>query len=256
LVGTAKQVQVDPVATQGSGNVDLGAAVAGELAASPATLALGRSTGAGWRVQASFTLTNLSTRAIHVALGVRTQDEGAAAVDFSLRPAGVHLRPGHSILVRLGAVTASAPSGSSTADGAIVATVVGGGQIRVPWAIAFGPDNVDLIARAALSAKTFTASDVTPALLSLDVGRVLRVSGQAEIRPLALLDVDLWRSDGTRVGLLARLRDVLPGRYTFGLTGRGPDGQLLAPGGYVVKIVGYPVEGRPLSRRRIPFTLK
>jgi len=235
---------------------DLGAAVAGELAASPATLAFGRSTGAGWGVKASFTVTNLSTRTVHVSLGVRTQDEGAAAVDFSLHPTGARLRPGQSILVRIGALTASAPSGSSPADGSIVASVTGGGEIRVPWAIAFGPDSVDLIARATLSAKTFTASDVTPALLSLDVGRVTRVSGLTEIRPLALLDVDLWRSDGTRIGLLLQLRDVLPGRYTFGLTGRGPDGRPLPPGGYVVKIVGYPVEGRPLSRRRLPFTLK
>jgi minor extracellular serine protease Vpr len=256
LVGTARQIQLDPVAVQGSGNVDLGAAVAGELAASPATLAFGRSSGAGWGVHASFTVTNLSTRTVHVSLGVRTQDEGAAAVDFSLHPTSAHLRPGHSILVRIGALTASAPSGASPADGSIVASVTGGGEIRVPWAIAFGPDSVDLIARATLSAKTFTASDVTPALLSLDVGRVMRVLGQTEIRPLALLNVDLWRSDGTRVGLLLQLRDVLPGRYTFGLTGRGPDGRPLPPGGYVVKIIGYPVEGRPLSLRRLPFTLK
>jgi hypothetical protein len=58
------------------------------------------------------------------------------------------------------------------------------------------------------------------------------------------------------VGLLVRLRDVLPGRYTFGLTGRDPAGELLPPGKYVVKIVGYPVEGRPLVRRRLPFTLR
>jgi minor extracellular serine protease Vpr len=261
LVGNAQQVPVDPVAAQGSGSIDLGAAVAGEIAASPATLALGRSTGAGWSVQASFTLTNLSTRPLHVSLGVRTQDEGAAAVDLSLRPSGVHLRPGHSILVRIGAVTASAPSGSAPADGVIVANVAGGGGIRVPWAIAFGPENVDLIARATLSAKSFKASDVTPALLALDVGRVLQVSGHAEIRPLSVLDVDLWRADATgvgltRVGLLARLRDVLPGRYTFGLTGRGPDGQLLPPGDYVVTIVGLPVDGGPVSRRRLPFSLK
>jgi hypothetical protein len=160
------------------------------------------------------------------------------------------------VLVRIGAVTASAPSGSSTADGAVVVRVAGGGQIRVPWAIAFGPDGVDLIGRASLSAKSFKASDVTPALLALDVGRVLGVAGQSEIRPLAMLDVDLWRSDGTRVGLLARLRDVLPGRYTFGLTGRGPDGQLLPPGGYVVHVTGYPVDGSPVSRRRLPFVLR
>jgi hypothetical protein len=97
---------------------------------------------------------------------------------------------------------------------------------------------------------------VTPALLAIDAGRVLGVAGAPEIRPLQLLDVDLWRADGTRVGLLARLRDVLPGRYTFGLTGRDPSGQLLPPGNYVIKIVGYPVDGRPLSRRRVPFTLR
>jgi hypothetical protein len=49
---------------------------------------------------------------------------------------------------------------------------------------------------------------------------------------------------------------VLPGRVTFGLTGRGPDGQLLQPGDYVVRVVGYPMEPGPPSRRRLPFTLR
>jgi subtilisin family serine protease len=256
LVGAARPLAIDPVTSQGSGNVDLGAAVAGEIAASPATLALGRSSGAGWRVKASFTLTNLSTRLVRAAIGVRTQDEGAAAVDFTVSPNRVQLLPGHSVLVHIGAVTASAPSGTTAADGTIVASIPGGGGLRVPWAIAFGADTTDLIGRATLSAKAFKASDVTPTLLSIDAGRVLHISGRPEILPLALLDVDLWRADGTRVGLLARLRDVLPGRYTFGLTGRGPGGQLLPPGGYVVRIVGYPVGGGPLSRLRLPFTLR
>jgi subtilisin family serine protease len=256
LVGTARQVPGDPITAQGSGTVDVGAAAAGELAASPATLALGRSSGAGWRVKASFTLTNLSTRVVRATTAVRTQNEGAAAVDFSLSPHRVVLRPGESVLLHVNALTASAPSGNSTADGTIVANVDGGGGVHVPWAIAFGPENVDLIAKATLSAKAFKASDVTPTLLAIDAGRVLGSTGRPEIRPLLLLDVDLWRADGTRVGLLARLRDVLPGRYTFGLTGRDPAGQLLPPGNYVVKIVGYPVEGHPLSRRRLPFTLK
>jgi minor extracellular serine protease Vpr len=256
LVGTAHLTAGDPITQQGAGVIDVGAATAGELAASPATLALGRSSGAGWRVKASLTLTNLSTRSVRAAIAVRTQDEGAAAVDFIVRPNRATLRPGESVLVHVNALTASAPSGISTADGTIVASIEGGGGLHVPWAIAFGPDHVDLIARATLSTRSFKASDVTPALLSIDAGRVLGVAGRPEIRPLKLLDVDLWRADGTRVGLLVRLRDVLPGRYTFGLTGRDPDGQLLPPGNYVVKIVGYPVEGRPLSRRRLPFTLR
>ena len=52
LVGTGSPLQDDPVTAQGAGLVDVGAAAAGEVAASPATLALGRSTGAGWRVKA------------------------------------------------------------------------------------------------------------------------------------------------------------------------------------------------------------
>ena len=138
LVGSAQQLPVDPVTHQGAGLVDVGAATAGEVAASPSTLALGRSTGAGWRVNASFTVTNLSTRTLHLALGVRTQHQGAAAVDFRLRPSRISLRQGRTVLVRLSAITASAPVGGSTADGSVLIAVQGGGAARVPWAIAFG----------------------------------------------------------------------------------------------------------------------
>jgi minor extracellular serine protease Vpr len=255
LVGAAQPLRDDRITAQGAGLVDVGAAVAGEIAASPSTLALGRSSGAGWRVRAGFTLTNLSTRTVQVTLAVRTQDEGAAAVDFLLQPARVRIAAGRSVLVHLRAITASAPNGNATADGHVVASVAGGGGIRLPWAISFGPAKVDLLGRASLASRSFKASDVNPALLSVDAGRVLEVEGRREIRPLSILDVELWRADGTQVGLLARLRDVLPGHYTFGLTGRGPDGQLLPPGAYVVRVVGRPVDDGPASSRRLPFTL-
>ena len=256
LVGSAHQLPTDPVTLQGAGLVDVGSATAGEVAASPSTLALGRSTGAGWRVRASFTVTNLSTRTLHLSLGVRTQDEGAAAVDFFLHPTRITLRQGKSVLVRLNAITASAPSGTATADGSVVVSVQGGGGIRVPWAIAFGTNDVDLLGSATLSAKSFGHSDTKPALLALDAGRVLEVSGRPEIRPVRQLDVVLQRADGTSVGLMARLRDVLPGRYTFGLTGRGPDGQLLPPGSYVLRVIAFPVEQAAPNRRRLPFVLR
>jgi subtilisin family serine protease len=256
LVGSAHQLPTDPVTVQGGGLIDVGAATAGEVAASPSTLALGRSTGPGWRVKASFTVTNLSTRTLHVSLGARTQDEGAAAVDFHVSPTRITLQQGKSVLVRLSAITASAPSGTATADGSVVVGVSGGGGVRVPWAIAFGTNDVDLIGSATLSAKSFGHSDTKPALLALDAGRVLEVDGRPEIRPVRQLDVVLQRADGTTVGLLVRLRDVLPGRYTFGLTGRGPDGQLLPPGDYVLKVIAYPVEQAPPNRRRLAFTLR
>jgi hypothetical protein len=158
--------------------------------------------------------------------------------------------------VHLRAVTASIPSGSATADGAVLVSVQGGSLIRVPWAIAFGGGDASLVAGATLSATTFTASDTKPALLAVDAGRVLTVSGHPEIQPVSRLDVVLWHSHGGPVGTLARLRDVLPGRYTFGLTGRGPDGQRLPPGAYVVRVVAYPVQPGPPSMKRLLFTLR
>jgi hypothetical protein len=138
----------------------------------------------------------------------------------------------------------------------VIVVVRGGGGIRVPWAIAFGTNGIDLIGSARLSARSFGHSDTKPALLALDAGRVLELAGRPEIRPVRQLDVALFRADGTRVGLLARLRDVLPGRITFGLTGRGPDGQLLPPGDYVLRVLAYPVEESPPDVRRLPFTLR
>jgi hypothetical protein len=85
---------------------------------------------------------------------------------------------------------------------------------------------------------------------------VLDVGGRLEIRPVRQLDVVLYRRDGSAVGLLARLRDGLPGRDTFGLTGRGPDGQLLSPGNYEIRIRAFPVEPGPPSRRRLRLSTR
>src|SRR5262249_33477939 len=215
LAGAAQPLPTDPVTSQGAGLIDVGAATAGEVAASPATLALGRSTGAGWRVSASFTLTNLSTRPLNLTVGVRTQDEGAAAVDFHTFPSRFSLRPGHSRLIRITAITAWPRPGPRPAAGTVVVAVQDGGAIRVPWAIAFGTPDINLIPNASLSARTFGHSDTRPALLSIDAGRVLEVTGKPEIEPVSRLDVMLKRSHGTTLRLLAPPPDVLPRPYTF-----------------------------------------
>jgi len=256
LVGTADPVADDPVTAQGAGALDVGAAIAGEAAATPAALALGVSTVPGRRVRAAFTLTNVSTRVLHVTLGIRTQDEGAAAVGFALHPARMTIAPGRSGVVRVDAVMTSRAIGNQTADGAVVASIEGGGTVRVPWAIAFGSDDTRLVRAASLSSSEFAASDRRPALLAVDIGAVEGAAGRIEIRPLTRLDVLLARAGGPSLGLLARLRDVLPGRYTFGLTGRGPSGEPLLPGRYVVTLVGYPVDGGQASRRKLGFTLR
>ena len=56
--------------------------------------------------------------------------------------------------------------------------------------------------------------------------------------------------------MLARLRDVLPGQYSIGLTGRDPDGNRLAPGPYRIKLVAVPTTGRPITRKVVKFRIK
>jgi hypothetical protein len=63
------------------------------------------------------------------------------------------------------------------------------------------------------------------------------------IEPVGLLELELWRADGRRLGVLARLRDVLPGQYAFGLTGRDPHGRVLAEGDYILRLRAHPVDG-------------
>jgi hypothetical protein len=242
LVGTARPV-AGAVAAQGAGALDLGTAAAGEVAASPTTLALGVSTAPGRKVEAAFTLTNLSTRALRIALAIRTQHEGAATVDFTLHPARVSLAPGSSALVHVDALTASEAIGTGTADGAVVGSIDGGGSVRIPWAIAFSQPT-DLLRTVTLANR----------LLTVDAGSVTIASGSPAIRPLARLDVVLRTADGHPLGLLARIRDVLPGHYVFQLTGRGPNGKTLAPGRYVASVVAYPADGGRPSRKAVIYS--
>jgi hypothetical protein len=51
------------------------------------------------------------------------------------------------------------------------------------------------------------------------------------------------------------MRDLLPGAYAFGITGRGPAGGRLPRGGYEVRLVAWPVLGGRPSRKRVPFTI-
>ena len=60
---------------------------------------------------------------------------------------------------------------------------------------------------------------------------------------MAVLEAELWTKAGRRLGLLTRLRDLLPGRYAFGVTGRGPDGRKLRPGRYAIRLRAHPVAG-------------
>ena len=107
-----------------------------------------------------------------------------------------------------------------------------------------------------LSAHAFKSSDTKPALLSFLAGSVPHSDAGQDVRALRLLDLELWSRTGGRIGLLARLRDVLPGRYSYGVTGRDPTGSTLPPGDYTLKLIAYPTDRSAPTVRTVAFAIK
>jgi hypothetical protein len=88
----------------------------------------------------------------------------------------------------------------------------------------------------------------------VQAGRVDTGNG-VRIEPVAQIDVLLYTAAGGFIGLLARERDLLPGTYSFGVTGRSPSGSTLASGRYQLRLVGWPTHGGAPSRVTVPFAI-
>jgi hypothetical protein len=256
LVASARPLPDDDVTAQGAGLLDLGGAAASELQLTPTTLAFGRATGPRWSGRQTVVLRNLSVRRVRVELAMRVAREGAAAVDFRVRPSQLFLAAGKSIRIHIRATVTSALGGTAPTSGALVVTPLAGREARVPWVIAFGPSAQPVLSAVRLSQRRFTPSDATPALLTFVAGSVTASGEGEEVRPLARLDLELLTSSGESRGILARLRDVLPGRYSFGVTGRDPAGGVLPAGDYVLRLSGYPTVGGPPTHRTVAFSIK
>jgi subtilisin family serine protease len=256
LVGAARPLPDDRVTAQGVGLIDLGGATATEVGASPASLALGRAGSRNWRTDQEFVLRNVSFRRLILSPEVRVTQEGAAALRFDLRPRHLSLGPGRSIRVHVRARVTSKLVGTAPAEGVVIVTPAAGREIRVPWTITFGPRLAAGLGSVRLSMREFSPSDSAPALLSFVAGSVRRSAGEPTVLPLSRLDLELWSPDGGRVGLLARLRDVLPGRYSFGVTGRDQAGAVLPKGDYQLRLVAFATEAGPPTIRTVGFTIK
>ena len=211
------------------GLLDVGASLAGELAASVTSLSLGRAR--------SLVLTSVSSRRLVVGL--------AAGPSLRVRPRRVVLGPGRSARVR---VVARARPGSS---GTLVATPAGGQPLRIRWAVpAASP--ASLLRFATLDPARFAPSDTAPAVLAVGAGLVAR----GAIEPVLRLDVLLYSGAGAYEGVLARERDLLPGTYRFGITGRSPTGARLPPGRYELRLVAWPAGGGAPSRLTVRCTVQ
>jgi subtilisin family serine protease len=252
LAGTAQPLPDTSVAAQGGGLVDVDAAAAAELTAEPDTLAFGRAAGDGWHATQRLTLHSVSSRRLRVRLRVT----GRGGLEIVPRPKVVRLRPGASVTVVLRARLRGAPPAAGSAEGAVVVKPRASQPLRVPWAITFGKPLRAELSEIALSASVFRPSDTTPpTVLSLRAGSLVQSPEGPEVRPVARLDVELWRGK-ERLGLLARLRDQLPGQLVIGLTGRNPYGKRLRPGRYRLELVALPTAGGPETRIPVRFRIK
>jgi minor extracellular serine protease Vpr len=247
LVGAARPIAGEDLNAQGAGLVDIGAAAAAEVAAAPATLTFPPASGEGWRGTRLLTLRNVSTRPVRLAIA--TPRAGAVVVAAS--PRRLTLEPGGRAHVFVTARLAFAPRGTGAVEGALRVTTIGGGVFRVPWAVIPARPQRPLIGDVEISSTSFKPSDSAPAVLSLTAGRV---SG-SELRPLARFDLELWRG-ARRLGVLVRLRDLLPGRYAFGLTGRDPEGEELEPGKYRLLLKAFPTDDPQPATRSLEFRIR
>ena len=253
LAGSARALPRESVAAQGAGLLDVGAASADESAALPTTLSFGRASRAeGWHVTRKLVLRNLSSRRLRIELATDQRDRGGArGLVFAFAPSRIRIPAGGVTTVYV-AVRAIAPLGEPV-EGMFTVRPEGSTAIHVPWLITVRPRRDELISALRLSTKRFEPSDAAPAVLSFQAGRIA-AGGQLE--PVALLELRLRGPDGERLGVLAQLRDLLPGRYAFGLTGRDAKGDTLEPGRYHLRLTAYPTGPGTPSQASVAFTIR
>jgi hypothetical protein len=197
-------------------------------------------------------LRNLSGRELTVY--VSAGDQARAPVRFSVNPKRLVIEPGGVGKVVLRTPPITIASGEAV-SGSLTITPLAGVPLHVPWAVVLRPARA-LLGPLTLSQTAFEPSESKPAIVVVRAGRVLRSTEGNTVVPVLRLDVELWTKHGKRLGLLTRLRDLLPGRYAIGLTGRGPGGKVLKRGTYRLRVFAWPTGGGVPTVRSIRFRIK
>ena len=239
----------------GAGTFRLGASAVGEVAAQPTTLGFGIWGGPRWHGTRTLVVRNVSSRRLELSLSV-VSNVDPEALGFKIIPDRLALRAGAAARVKV-RVVAPKPPGPDTVTGEVRIAAQGSQTLRVPWALGFQRPPTDLIAHVSLSSHAFRQSDTKPAVLTVQAGNVVKQGQSIEVQPVARLDVALYTAGGQYLGLLTRLRDVLPGSYSFGITGRGPTSAPLAPGRYQLRLAAWPTvpnDAAP-SRAQVRFAV-
>jgi len=240
-----------------SGGTSLGlvnpeGASAVELVADPPSVTLRTLLARRRQTTGELILRNVTRRPLAVRLAAAPSSAGVTVKTSRRR---VVLRPGRSATIGVTVRADTRPAAPTALAGAIVATAGRGVRLRVPWTAAVPVTNRPVVSGVRLSQERFAPDDRSPTVLTLVAGRVDGPAERPQILPLATLDVELFRGHRS-VGRLVRLRDLLPGRYALGVTGRGPWGARLRSGAYVLRIVGKPVGGGRATVVNVPFRLR
>jgi hypothetical protein len=219
------------------------------------SLGFGLWQGAHWHATRTLTVRNVSTRRLVVSLTAAI-DGDSEALRFRVEPASFALGVGRARQVQISVLAAAAPR-VRMLTGAIRVAASGSETLRVPWALLFKQPTGSLLGKVSLSKTSFAASDTDPSILSVQAGAVVRDSG-VQILPVRRLDILLYSSAGEYLGVMARLRDLLPGSYSFGITGRGPTSVRLPPGGYQLRLAAWPtlpLAAKP-TRTQVSFRIE
>jgi subtilisin family serine protease len=252
LLGGARPIQQAPQAAQGAGLLDVGHAASLEVVADPPTLTFGRGTREGWRGEGVVRLRNVSGRRLTGYVSLGNQED--APVRFSVSPTRVVIEPGAVATITMRTPPITIAQGEAV-SGTLTFTPLTGLPIRVPWVVVLRPAG-GLLGPLAISEPDFKPSESKPAIVIVRAGRVLRSADGNTVVPVLRLDVELWTDKGKRIGLLTRLRDLLPGRYAIGLTGRGPKGGVLKHGAYRLRVFAWPTGGGAPTVRSIRFRIR
>ena len=250
LVGSAKPLESDSTAA-GAGLLDLRSAVQQEIVAEPSAISLGTRRRTAPEIERTFVVRNVSARPLSVSIEAKDTPVG---VSLTVAPSHLRLPVGASEQIVLRADTSSLPKDATAATGTLTLQVGGSTTVRLPWGLAIPSPNVRLISKVTLKTNGGRVSDATPDVLGLVAGAVIPAP-EPQVRPVDLLALQLWRGRKL-LGVLATRQELLPGRYTFGLTGRGPDGARLRRGSYTVRIVVRPGDGTPTQAVTVPYAVR
>jgi subtilisin family serine protease len=262
LVGSARSLAPgapEPATAAGAGLVDPVAAASAGLAVEPSTVSFGRASGPGWNAERTIQVRNVSGRALQLSLGVTTDADSGVPLTFAADPATATVDPGATVAVRIVVSTAAEVAEPATVSGAIVVQADGVAPARVPWAVAIGAAAVPLVSEAELSRPAFAPSRRKGAVLTFRAGAASEGEGGVSIDAVGLLDVELETARGRSLGVVSRLRDLLPGTYAVRITGRNPSGRPLRPGRYVLVLRAWSADaaegGEPATVTRVPFRI-